>query len=456
MIVSRAICTVGALLLLWNCSKSESDSGGGDGVDPGDSTITLTLKTPDPVDASGFALTTGFQNTAIASGPAKELTLYIEKMVLSGDAGSKTIFYSAKPKGIAVKDGRVDVSDLFTEYQCVKPDGVPVEEVTDCPCGLDDEGAAVAANEDGTCPATGSDSVGVLAVNSGSYDELTVSFGVRAKMKGCVTGNFGTIGSNGPETQGEHTYCTIASGHTFQDNDETIDNTLYEVAESAAETMDVQVSKYNAMYTAAEIDKTVNLSFPINGGVTVEKDGEAPNLNLLIDPNRLLRYYNNNITQAPNPGMWDTRPYFFSTVFEESVFVFVGAVGSIQGYSWMTTSCNASPMPDDRLCTGQTGSVAGWSTFVIDSDGTPILGSAMPDDDNTLTIIKGSNKSMAGIDQDAFVANGSTYDFTLKLGDNMSATYYGLDFTTEVGEVLNTTFVGFQDYYGAIAMERGL
>jgi hypothetical protein len=61
-------------------------------------------------------------------------------------------------------------------------------------------------------------------------------------------------------------------------------------------------------------------------------------------------------------------------------------------------------------------------TVIKDSDGKPIIVGIMPDDDNSLTVLKGSNKNSNGLDSGAFTASGSNYDIMFSLGTEGSGT----------------------------------
>jgi hypothetical protein len=134
----------------------------------------------------------------------------------------------------------------------------------------------------------------------------------------------------------------------------------------------------------------------------------------------MLRFFNVNEAKAPNPGMSDSRAYFFSTVFEESAFVFVGRPGDIRGFSWVIDACSSNPT-GAACSSGNISTVAGWMTIIKDSNGKPLVVGIMPDDDNSFTVLKGSNKSSSGIDSTAFTANGSNYDVAFKLSSKSGA-----------------------------------
>lgn len=403
---------ISVLALVSGCGKKKSTDN-----DATSAKINLSMKTtggPSSTVKLSQNIFGTFKNTSIASGRPDTLKLYITKMTLEGGSGARTIFEDTAGKSISVGNKTIDISNLFTEYACLDSAGSPVTGVAECPCGLDSSNQAIAKNADGSCPDSGNGATASVPVSEGSYTKLNVEFQVRAKVKGCVTGDFTTVGN--PPHQGVKTYCTKESGHTFKAEPGLAAATDFPA--SGAEEMDYQISKANELYTDSA--KTFTIQFPIQGGVTVTSGGTAPNLTMMIDTNRMLRFFNINTNQAPNPGMSSTRAYFFSTVFEESTFVFVGRPGDIRGFSWVIDSCSNNTTGD--ACSGSTDSVAGWMTVIKDSDGKPLVVGIMPDDDNSFTVLKGSNKSSSGLDSSAFTATGSNYDIKFTLGSDGSGT----------------------------------
>ena len=393
---------------------------------------------------------TDFRNSAIASGRPDSLTLYVKRMALEGTSGVKIIFSDTDGKAIKVKDKTVDISDLFTNYACVDTTGTPVEGVGECPCGLDaDKKPVLKDTTTNACPDTGSAPVASVPADAGTYTKLSVEFSVRGKVKGCVTGNFTTVGSTGSSTQGSHTYCTKESAHTFQATPGV--SAASELEGITAEEMDYQLPKANQLYTATT--DTFMMEFPISGGVTLTEGGTSPLMTMVIDTNRMLRFYNKNQTNSPN-NMGSSRAYFFNTVFEESAFVFVGAAGDVRGFKWWTDAC--SPYTSGTPCSGNTSTVAGWMTVIKNADGKPLVVGLMPDDDNSLTIVKGSNKSSDGLKSSAFEATGSNYNVTYSLGTNGTGQIQNVNLDADVGTTQTTSFTGLSEYGGAIYLKRGL
>lgn len=451
----KRIVPVVSLLLLsslsFSCKKSEEEK------PTGTLQMSMRLAASDSTGALALdASPSDFRATAIVSGPPDEMKLVIKKMSLISSSGSDqiTIYSNSEGKELVVKSGNIDLSSLFTRYACLDNAGNPVEGV-ECPCGLDSDNKPVEKDEAGSCkyPEGYVPPSGLMEVQEGTFGSLRVEFGIGAKMKGCVTGNYSTM--NNPVVQGVHTYCTNSAKSTLQATQGGT-NADFEIAPSSATEMLVQLGGEEPMPTSDS--RTYGLNFPIKGNIEI-KEGQTADLTMVLDANRLLRFYNQNTpTQGPSPGSPLNTSYFFTgQVFDNSVFVFVGKPGEIRGFQTWTSACNTTPKPADRICTGAGSVVTGWVTVVKDPDAKPLLLGLNPDDDNTLTIIKGSNKSENGIDPTAFVANGSNYDMVYKLGNEGGGTIYNINLDAAVGSTQTSTFeckIQTNDYYGKIYLKR--
>jgi hypothetical protein len=183
----------------------------------------------------------------------------------------------------------------------------------------------------------------------------------------------------------------------------------------------------------------------------------------VIDVNRMLRFYNKGRPDSgPNPSFPTNRAYFFTTLFEESLFVFAGKPGSIRGYSYLTSTCMEATVTSDYLCSTSTAkSVAGWVTLILDADGTPFAANAMPDDDNNLTTIKGGNRtSVVGIDPSMITKNSdNTYSVALDLSGSKS-TIKNFDLSTALGSSFVSSYDGINNgsnlSFGKVTLTRGL
>jgi hypothetical protein len=215
-----------------------------------------------------------------------------------------------------------------------------------------------------------------------------------------------------------------------------------------------------------EGDQDISLRFGIQGGIKIEP-GVAVPLTLVIDTNRMLRFYNKGSTTTPNPGFPSNRAYFFSTVFEDSVFGFAGIPGSIQGFSWVAKACNATGKPSiaktaDYTCPEINASyVAGWTTIVLNNQNLPIAINHTPNDDNNLTVIKGGNRSGNALDSSLFtVRSAQDFDASMTLGGPSNTTLtgkiFGLGSNLAVGSSKELKFDGYSNMWGLLTLERQL
>jgi hypothetical protein len=223
-----------------------------------------------------------------------------------------------------------------------------------------------------------------LRVPVGTYDEFQVSFKRKAKIKGCVTGVFNTYGdASGANVNGEETYCTRAGYSIFDAPLAT--NADFQFS-TTPELMDFSLSPVE---DGSGTDDTFPLSFPLADPLVVTEESAAE-LSLVFDLNRMLRYYNRNaINSGPNPGMPVDRTYFFTSLFDGSVYGFVGKPGRIYGYEMVFTSQNCDGVDNTEY------NIGSWMTIITAADGSLITANLMPDDDNAMAICKGSTAGMA-------------------------------------------------------------
>ena len=456
-----------ALFTNFGCSKKNDSSDNGSSGTKGTMLMQLVLPSKAKTSTGLYLLDTtadDFRSGAIASGKPDEFVINIKSISLSNDSGDVLPIYSStEGANIRAKAGKVDISELFTRYSCFSKSGTPLEGI-DCPCGLDANDQPVAKDSTGVCPANedGTAPKGIVEVKTGTFTKLQVQYGIAAKMKGCVTGNYSTVGS--PAVTGIHTYCTNSNKSTFQDQ-QGGQNADFETTSANATEMLVQLGGQTPMPKSSSGSgtgsDTVTGNYTIKGGLTINETDKA-NLTLVIDDNRMLRFYNQNTpTQAPNPGMPLNTSYFFTgQLFDQSVYVFAGSPGEIRGFQWWAEACNTTPKPADRICQGNdTKIVAGWMTIIMSPDGDPMVVGLMPDDDNTLTVIKGSNMSSEGVDTSVFAKTGTSFDITYKLGSDGGGTLYGVNLADSVGNTQTGTFackIQSNDYYGKVYFKRGL
>lgn len=422
---------------------------------------------------SGNFAPTAAQPSSIASGAADSFELSLLSMDLEGkdDKGNPVnvnIFKSEAGKPISITGSEIDLSQLFTKYECYIKDGTPLTLATGetCKCGLDKDDKVIAPQADGSCKKTDangqlleiSEPSGLLSVGALKYTALNVTFAPKAKIKGCVSATFrDDPGNRSNNSVGSQTYCTQTALST---TNETITPRHADYKTGSAQETEIYLSKgWDSR------NMNMGLRFPIKDGLEV-KEGQKANLTLVIDVNRMLRFYNMGRTdQGPNPGFPTNRAYFFTTVFEDSLFVFAGKPGAIRGYSWQTETC-VEEFQNSYSCTGNSTSVDGWITLILDSSGTPFAANIMPDDDNNLTTLKGSNRrAEIGIDN-ALISKTTDgkFDVSVSLQGEVNPTIKSFDLSGSVGSSFTTNYRGLRgnftgspkDSFGTIKLTRGL
>jgi hypothetical protein len=388
------------------------------------------------------------------------------------------IFSDPEGKAIDIKGSSVDVSSFFSRIECIKQDGTVLDppEGKTCKCGVDGNGELIQQEEvtaeDGSkymsCPPLKDGETppfGVMEVDQeGDFDRLTVEYRNKGEASGCVTGKF---------SYGQTTFCT----KTGQDLDAASTFTKANYPSSGATPATIYWSKAGKT-TEATFSKT----YPIGSTISITADGESPKLTMVIDQGRMLRFFDGESTQSPNPmpGLPGSQAYFFSTVFEDSTFVFVGQPGGIRGYRYGLRAIKGKSMTDavpaqgSLTCTpgsNQCEYVNGWLTLIEDSSGKPFAISLMPDDDNAWTIMKGGNydstKPGAVKRSDLTVNADGTWTLIYNLldpdGSGPIGTIYKLDPTAAVDSTQtiefsakNTGSMGQFNTWGAITLQRGL
>jgi hypothetical protein len=469
MIIQRLAC-ISAILgqILLGCGKSsnDKDSGGGNDGGPGGGpqgavgSLALNITIANTQPAASLRLTNDtsdrFESTSIVSGPPEEMEIYIQKITLSSnDAGVEVmnIFEDTAGKAVRIKGSKVDLSSLFTNFDCRTPDGqgVDLNEGETCECGLDSNGKLVGKIESPIYDEEGVDTgekqlvcdidklttppIPLVQAKAATYHNLSVTYSLGAKMKGCVSGYFRE--SNTAAAANELvTYCTKANGSYF---DKTTEHRAAHFVGSSTEenspewTM-VPISRLSDKHAGGAKDQ-LNISYPIGGGLDLAAGGKA-DLTFLIDTNRMLRFSNGGRADdsPPDGTEWTKeRAYFFNAVFPDSTFMFAGEAGEIKGYQWNARSCRTEDdlrTDDDYQCPAWM-NVQGWLTIIEDSDEKPFLMSFMPDDDATLTVIKGSNAPVTRGDR----TPGSNFNSAafVDKGNNLFDLQFALD--AKMGEI---------------------
>jgi hypothetical protein len=487
---------VAALGSMVSCDKGDDKPKGSDGGGPGgggavqlNASLALNLAIANSyAPGSALALSddaiTPFEATSILSGPPEEMTISIKSMTLEGKTteGADTIlriFEDASGRPVRIKGSKVDLSSLFEAFDCVGADGtkVTLAEGQTCDCGLGADGTVLqkvdqANTETGAieqvCPLDQqlTAPVPLVPVSDGNYTKLSVEYSGTSIMKGCVSGYFRDSNTK-TEADTRYTYCTKAGKSFF---DTTVDAKAPEFEGTATDAKPIRVPISRMGVGAADLSKleTVNATYPIPGGVSIAA-GSTASLTMVIDTNRMLRFENGgrDDRQKVFPDWSADRAYFFNSVFYESAFVFVGKPGAIKGYSWTATSCSLDDRPkatpSDYGCASnqsyQSFLVGGWLTIISLPDGSPSVLSFMPDDDDTLTVIKGNNLRTVGngIEPDlSYFKTNTDGTTTLRYGLDEAVGSVTVELPSALGAKETGNFDGFQDNYGPFEIKREL
>jgi hypothetical protein len=232
-------------------------------------------------------------------------------------------------------------------------------------------------------------------------------------------------------------------------------NSVFE--NKSPEEMDFDIGAPGAFQTGLD---SKDMEFAISGGLILDNESKA-SLSLVLDTNRMLRFYNQAEIKEVNPGAPSNVSFFFTTVFDQSVYAFAGSPGEIYGFQLITRACTGVAdldIPTDHECQSG-GVVAAWLTLITDSAGLPFIAGFMPDDDNTLTVIKGRNVSANGEPYDpsmiAKQPETSLFDIGYALDPATPGTLFNVDLSLPSGsQVPNVWFRGFNQSYGTVNTVR--
>jgi len=528
-------CLSVSVFYLFACGKSE-DTKNSDAAATG--SLRLNFKSIQSENSSaGLTQTSGapFKNYSIASGKPDEFNIDLVRIVLNANEGpSRPIFSDDAGKKLAIKKSRIDLSETFTNFECVDNNGLVFDaanwynevfptisnnneqgqpneyrqwssvEDASCECGFDKDNYPLGTNSNGECPPMASDSakggqVANLSVEENTYQSVTIYYKRRAQIKGCVTGYFfETWGSNA--TVEPSTFCTQSSLAFY---DKTGGGTYTNFEDKTAELMDFDLAgpqgsrESSFPGTGSDLDpnEIVRIEFPIPGGITIDAESTAQ-LTLVIDTNRMLRFFsnyhsgvtNNGSARGPGPDTVADKSYFYTTVFKSSQFFFVGRPGNIYGYEMITLPCSRRTAaeiagfssPADFACTNPNEvELSAWLTVIEDPDGKVFSGKIVPDDDNAYVALNGDNLNYT-LDANGAVAyewgknwtanSDGTFNLNYRMGTldlatgkfepSLDAVLHNIDPKAAIGAAIpNVYFVGSNSegkMHGTVAMKRQL
>jgi hypothetical protein len=281
-----------------------------------------------------------------------------------------------------------------------------------------------------------------------AYNQITLTFLREAKISGCVTSTFINPGNVAPVVTGTHTYCTQAGNSTFDNaapTNATFESTVANPLTDELMGLDLAFGSDPNNTSTPSANDTVSVTFPINPTFTISEAGQTVPLTVYLDLNRMLRYYNGNSGNLTGRPAGQT--YFFTSIFAQSIYAFVGIPGHIYGYDIVYENCDVDtkgpyvPNADPTLATcgnpaqvinnafigqGQDpwGSVGGWLTVVTDASGAAVVTNLMSNDDNDLVILKGT-------------VNGITNPYSAGSSSGLINISYGQGGSTVTGTVQN-------------------
>ncbi|MFK7873781.1 MAG: hypothetical protein AB8C84_11565 [Oligoflexales bacterium] len=231
-----------------------------------------------------------------------------------------------------------------------------------------------------------------FSVKPGVYNSLIVTFKHSSLMKGCLSADFSADSAH----PGLHKYCT-RSGKSLYDEG-TVTGTDFENQEPQLMKVSLERSfvkgndseyKNRGYMPLDYAEKQFSLTFKLPANFEIA-EGSSVDLSMVLDLNRMLRFYNqgdqistNTSYEGANPSFPTLRPHFFTTIFEQSVYVFAGKPGRAYGYEMVTYGCDG--ISQTEACDGTP--VSFWTTILTDQNGSPIVISSMPDDDRDFTVI---------------------------------------------------------------------
>lgn len=247
----------------------------------------------------------------------------------------------------------------------------------------------------------------VFSVDATTYRSVKIVLKERSQIKGCVKMHFQCRGQDfcatneptddqpgnlglGADELAELVYCTAAA-HSPYDNQGSQNSNFLDL--EAPELMDMPLGHPNSEWLA---DGEMTLEFAIPEPVELG-EGDAIDLTMAVDLNRMLRYYNRGRADSgPGPESATDAAYFFTSVFQQSIYVFVGEPGKVYSYEALARVCNSGDTynADTEACAATDADdmerVGFAITIITDADGEPLVFNLTPDDDNDLTITKGS------------------------------------------------------------------
>jgi hypothetical protein len=311
---------------------------------------------------------TTYRVNAFVSAPATEVKLTIKRIIVEGDNGANS----------ALLFGTVDGSG-------------PGVEITLTNGTVDLAAAGLQLNP----------------VPVGHYSRINIWPSRAVKMKGCVAGTFNAenamSGTNNgaPYTTsglaaGTHQFCTIAAKSLLNFENGTavptgpVGTDAGFEAQTVPEEIEVDMGEGGPLNMAGGFPSSAADVRAAVGNIDVFSafDVDAGNpvqLTLVVDMNRMLRFWPNMAVFGGSPVFQPPRPqgyppgtsYFYTNDFNQAIALFTGTPGSIEGYQLNSEICQNQGCvpggPPDSLSRE-------WMTLIRDTSGAVAGGVIAPDD----------------------------------------------------------------------------
>jgi hypothetical protein len=350
-ISTRLIMLALSAALLSSCGENSKPTSTNDTPLPGDPNVTLVVTSitegstgARPFETGGppsFTSPTEFRAGYINAGPPEYLKLTITRIEVDGDTTHDVLWEGEKE--LLVDGTNVDVSDMSADFNRIHP---------------------------------------------GTATSVKTTFRSSARIKGSLTADFNTNPS-GFTTESLTVYTKAAYPYDAVAHTGGADS-YADFTTGPSEEADFWIGGGTTEFT---------IETPCNAAIG---DSSMSQITILIDLNRLLRFYNGvSTTSGPNPPDPADKAYFFGhSLLGTFIAPFFGAPGSIEGYKTVYSAEHP----------GTNEGVYGWMTLVYGPSGDLMTGMLMGDDDNALTIAKGRVTSFAE-------AGGGLYNFTYDIAE---------------------------------------
>ncbi len=387
-----------------NAKETSDNGGGGDGDDS--SPVAMT----DAIVASQFSdLSASIQSSLNGlDGKVYDTAeaLLAAVMGITGETQDQTVA-RLEPKIDDLKKAGADAGGAVSSVVIFQNDDGAAVKLANGTVDL----SALVANAQGSA---------AFSVTPGTFKNVTIKYASKAQVKGCVKMLYKCM-SSGSDVKD----CNAAATADVPGNGGSANPVLVNYCTrtdkspyiAGTQNSDFQDKEAQAMDFPLDMPGSswpqsgdLSISYNLGSAVTIAA-GDSVDLTLAVDMNRLLRYYNRGRQdQGVNPGAPMDKSYFFSTIFSNSTYAFVGKPGRIYGYEMIARVCSPGATYDATSghCSDSNAApgvnIPFWVTLITSSEGSPLKMLTSPDDDNDLTIVKGTDRDASRCAIDATAA----------------------------------------------------